>query len=58
MVNITHFYSHYRAYNALRYALKDHIVMVQSCDNLSALTICMAEGKQTYSSSVVNEIIR
>ena len=39
MINITHFYAHYKAYNALKTSILDDIVLVQSIDNLSAITI-------------------
>ena len=55
MINITHFYAHYKAYNALKTSILDDITLVQSIDNLSALTICMNETAINY--SIVNDLV-
>ena len=55
MINITHFYAHFKAYSSLKTAIEDDNILVQSIDNLSALTIWMNESNVNY--SIVNDIV-
>ena len=44
MINISHFYAYYAAYNRLRKAMDDNVYLGDAIDDMSVLDLCLSQA--------------